>query len=119
MISFKKLQGIEGIDKLNECAPLVNEIFSDSDIFNEKTEATFGELATPVYKKHTEAVNKLFKILGEEPESAAAILSGTTKLLVEAATDKEVAGFFMGTVPSLRSWTFAMANTEAEQSKAT
>lgn len=120
MISFKNLKGMDGIDKLNECVPLVDEIFSDTEIFSDKTEATFGELATPIYKKHTEAVNKLFMILeGEQPESAAAILSGITRLMIEVSGDKEIASFFMGTVKSLRQWLSATLNTKEEQSKDT
>ena len=117
MVSFKNLKGMEGIDKLNECAALMDKIFEDKEIFNEKSDATCGELATPIYKKHTDTVNKLFEILGEKPESATAILTGITNLLIEATSDKEVAGFFMGTVKSLRSWTFAMANTKDGQSQ--
>lgn len=117
MVSFKNLQGIEGVDKLNECAPLIDEIFSDKEIFNENNESTFGEMATPIYKKHTDTVNKLFEILGEKPESAVATLSGITKLLLEISNDVEVGSFFMGTAKNLRSWTFAMVNTKDEQSK--
>ena len=116
MLSFKNLKGMDGIDKLNECAPLIDEIFSDKEIFGEKTEATFGELATPVYKRHTETVDKLFEILGEKPESAAAILSNLTVLLIEAAGAPEVSSFFMSTVKSLRQFIFATANTKEEQS---
>ena len=119
MLSFKNLKGMEGIDKLNECALLIDEIFSDKEIFNDKTEATFGELATPIYKKHTKAVNKLFEILGEKPESAVAILSNLAVLLLEATSAPEVCGFFMGTAKSLNKFMFATANTEGEQSAAT
>lgn len=119
MISFKNLEGMEGIDKLNECAPLINDIFGDNEIFNNDTDVTWGELATPIYKKHPETINKIFEILGEAPKSAAGILSGVSRLLIEVTSDKEVASFFMGTAKNLRSWISAMANTEGEQSKAT
>lgn len=114
MASFKSLQGLEGIDKLNECIPLIDEIFSDTEIFG-NTEGTFGELSTPIYKKHTKAVEKLFEILGEKPESAVAILSGITSLLLEITQDKDIAAFFMGTSKNLRSTMFAMRNTKEEQ----
>ena len=32
MLSFKNLKGMEGIDKLNECAVLIDEIFGDKEI---------------------------------------------------------------------------------------
>ena len=117
MVSFKNLKGIEGIDTLNECAPLIDEIFGDAEIFNDNTEMTFGELATPVYKKHTDAVNKLFELLGEKPDNAAAILSSVTRLLVEISSDKDVMSFFLGTVRSLRQWISATANTKDAQSE--
>lgn len=115
MLSFKNLKGMEGIDKLNECAVLIDEIFGDKEIFNDKTEATFAELATPIYKKHTDTVNKLFETLGKKPEGAAAILSNLTVLLIEASGSPEVSSFFMGTVPSLRQFIYATANTKDEQ----
>ena len=116
MASFKDLKGFEGIDKLNECVPLIDEIFSDELFMNNK--GTFGELATPIYKNHPETVKKLFDILGEKPESSVSILAGISKLLLEIINDGEVASFFMGTSKSLRSTMYAMRNTKEEQSEA-
>jgi hypothetical protein len=116
MLSFKNLKGMDGIDKLTECAALIDEIFSDEEIFNKKTNATFGELATPIYKKHTKTVNRLFEILGEKPESAVSILSNLAVLLTEAANSPEVCSFFMSTAKSLNKFMLAMVNTEGEQS---
>lgn len=115
MATFKDLKGVEGIDKLNECIPLLNEIFDDKEIFNEQDERTFTELATPIYKKHTDAINKLFEILEINPDSSIGILTAITTLLYEISQDKEIAVFFMGTSPSLRRMIYATANTEGEQ----
>lgn len=117
MLSFKNLEGLEGIDKLNECVPIIDEIFSDEKIF--KKDATFAELATPIYKKHTESVNKLFDILGERPTSSAGILATITNLLIEMSGDSEIMGFFIGTCKNLRNAISVMQNTVGGQSKGT
>lgn len=113
MLSFKSLIGLEGIDKLNECVSIIDEIFADEEIL--KHEGTFAELATPIYKQHTASIEKLFEILGEKPESSIAILSSITSLLLEISTDKDIASFFMGTSKNLRRMISAMRNTKAEQ----
>lgn len=62
MKSFKDFNGIDGIDKLTELAPIVAEMITDKEIFNEVTEDTaWIELGTKMYKAHTDACEKLYK----------------------------------------------------------
>ena len=106
-----RFQDIQDIDKLNECIEPVNEIYGDKDIFNENTHATFGELATPIYKKHKAACEKLFEILDEKPTNAVGILVTISGILVSIDNDREVAIFFTGACKNLRSWISAMQST--------
>lgn len=110
-----RFQDIQDIDKLNECIEPVNEIFGDKEIFNENTSATFGELATPIYKKHKAACEKLFEILDEKPTNAAGILATISGILVSINSDKEVVAFFLGVSKPLRLWLSAMQNTAETQ----
>lgn len=107
-----RFQDIQDIDKLNECIEPVNEIFGDKEIFNETTNATFGELATPIYKKHKAACEKLFEILDEKPTNAAGILATISGILVSINNDREVVTFFLGVSKPLRLWLSAMQSTE-------
>lgn len=118
MISFMDLNGIEGIDKLNECVPYVDELLSDKEMFDGLNDKTWAQSAGPIYKKHSAELDTIFEILGEKPESAVEILAATSQLMVEIFQNKELCGFFMGACAKARSMILAMANTKAEQSKA-
>ena len=72
---FNELKGLDGIDKLLECAPCVDEIFGDKDIFGSNDIGSFGEVAISVYKTHKDAVNKLFEIMDIKPERSTDIIS--------------------------------------------
>ena len=114
---FKDLKGIEGIDKLNECVPYVEEIFSDTEFFENLGKVTFMQVAAPIYKRHKESVEKIMEILEEVPTTAAGILTTTTSILTGIYGDKDTLAFFMASCESLRSMLSPTENTEDEQSK--
>lgn len=113
---FKDFKGLDGIDKLLECAPSVDEIFGDKEIFKEDV-GSFGEVAIPVYKRHTDAVNKIFEVLEIKPENSTAIIKEVVMILSDILGNSETASFFSAASENLRSWLSHMANTEGEQSK--
>ena len=115
---FRELKGIEGIDKLTECVPFVEEILSDREMFDEfgKQDMTWMQAAAPIYKKHTESIEKIFEILEEEPESSIATLTKTAEIITSIFTDKEIKSFFIASCRNLRLMISAMASTEGEQS---
>lgn len=112
---FNELKGADGIDKLIECSPYVNEIFGDSEIFGKDDIGSFGEVAIPVYKKHKEAVSKIFDILEIKPERSTEIITEVITMLSDILRDAETASFFTSTSKSLKSWLSAMVNTKGEQ----
>lgn len=114
---FNELKGTEGIDKLIECSPYVDEIFSDTEIFNSDDIGLFGEVAIRVYKKHKEAVNKIFDILEIKPERSTEIITEVITMLSDILRDAETASFFSSTSKNLRLWLSAMVNTGEKQSK--
>ena len=117
MKSFKDLQGLEGIDKLTECIPYVDEIFSDKKLFEEQNEATWGETAVAIYKAHTDSMNNIFKALGEVPESTLDILNATTEIIKEIFVNSDLRSFFIGVSKNMKSVLFAMANIKDGQSQ--
>lgn len=118
IMRFNELTGAEGIDKLLECAPYVDEIFADKDIFGTDNIGSFGEIAIPVYKNHKEAVNKIFDILEIKPERSTEIITEVITMLGDILRDAETASFFTATSKNLKTWLSAMVNTEDGQSKA-
>lgn len=116
---FKDLKGIEGIDKLNECIPYVEEIIGDTALFEDcsKKEMSWLQAATPVYKKHRDSITKLMEILDEKPESAMDIIATTARIIAGIMADEETKSFFILSSTSLRSAMRAMVTTEGEQSK--
>lgn len=119
MKTFKDLKGLEGIDKLNECIPYVDEIFSDKKLFEEQGDATWGETSVAVYKAHTNSMNKIFEALGEVPETTLDILNATTEILQEIFANAELRSFFIGACKNMRSVLLSMANTKGAQSQDT
>lgn len=115
---FNELKGLDGIDKLFECVPYIDEIFGDKDIFTaDANKKTYGELAIPIYKKHTDAVNRIFEILQVNPESSAEIIVETINIIAELLGDGDVIRFFTAASKNLKSCLAAMLSTEGEQSK--
>jgi hypothetical protein len=113
---FNELKGLEGIDTLLECAPYVDEIFGDKDIFNTSDIGSFGEVAISVYKAHKDAVNKLFDIMDIKPERSTEIITELITMLSDILRDAETASFFTSTSKNLKSWLSLMASTKGEQS---
>ena len=116
---FSELKGLEGIDKLNECVPYVENILSDKELLDKisKSEMTWIEAATPIYKEHSGDILNIMEILEEKPEKAVDILSTTAKIMIEIFKDEEVRSFFMYSCKSMISTVSAMANTKDEQSQ--
>lgn len=114
---FDELKGLEGIDKLNECVPYVDEIMSDKELFENMKECTWIQLATPVYKSHTESINKIMEILGEKPETAVDIIRTTTEIITSIFMNEDIRSFFIASCKSMMCTVSAMLNIEDEQSK--
>ena len=108
-MTFKEMD----LDKLNECAEPLDEIFSEKELF--ESEKYFTELAIPIYQKHKEAIDKLFELREEKPENAMQMCLLFNKIMLEISQDKETASFFTYMSKNLRLMIFAMANTEGKQ----
>lgn len=115
-MTFKDLKGIEGIDKLNDCIPFVEDIMSDRKLFEENIEKSWLQMAVPVYKAHTESIEKLMEILEEKAESSADILMFTTKIISSLFMDESIRNFFIVSCKSMMNTVSAMASTMDEQS---
>lgn len=114
---FKDLQGLDGIDKLNECVPLVNSIFADKELMESIKDMSWVEAATPIYKKYSDEINKIMEILEEKPESAVEIINTTARIIMEIFKDKDIAAFFTLSCESMKSAISVMASTKEGQSK--
>lgn len=118
MKTFKDLKGIEDIDTLDSCIPIVNDIFAgisaDTELFEKVKNSTWSEASVPLYKKFNKEFDGIFEILGDKPQSIAETLSAVAILMSEV-TSKETGTFFMGACKNVRSTILAMANTTAEQ----
>lgn len=115
MKTFKDLKGLEGIDKLNECIPYVDNILL---ALRNMGEVNFAEAATPMYKEHHEDFNKIFEILNGPDaitDNTLEVLSATATIIAEIITNKEICAFFMGACKKTRSAISATQNTKAEQ----
>lgn len=117
---FSDLKGMEGIDKLTECIPYVDEIFSDEEFINSipEKDMTWLEAATIAYKTHNASFTALMNVLEEKPETSIEILSATASIMAEIFQEESVRAFFISQCRKMRSAISAMANTEGEQSKA-
>lgn len=117
---FSELKGMEGIDKLTECIPHVDEIFSDEEFIStiKANDMSWIEAATIAYKTHNESVTAIMNVLGEKPETAIEILSATASIMAEIFQKEDIRAFFISQCRKMRSAISAMANTEDEQSAA-
>lgn len=115
---FNELKGLEGIDTLLECAPYIDEIFGDKNIFDSTDIGSFGEVAISVYEKHKDAISKLFEIMDIKLERSTEVITEIVTMLGDILKDAETASFFMSTSKNLKSFLSAMVNTEDGQSKA-
>lgn len=114
-----KFNEIKEIDTLMECVPYVDDIMSDTKLFDSVKEKSWIQAAAPIYKAHKESIDKLMDILGERPESDSAIdtIKAVAKILTGIYMDAEIRAFFMLSCESMRSAISAMANTEEKQSE--
>ena len=95
MKTLNDYQGTEGIDKLLECAPFITEILTDAEVLSSTTEKPWIQVGGEVYKKHTEACNKLFGILDHEPENPVSAMAATAQLIAELLTNQDLIDFFI------------------------
>lgn len=94
MRSFNDYTGIEGIDKLVECAPYVAEILNDREIYSNMKGKSWLELGAVTYKTHSECFDKLFEILDHKPETSISITSAVAQILVEIYGNQDLLEFF-------------------------
>lgn len=115
---FSELKGMEGIDKLTECVPYVDEIFSDEGFIStiKAKDMAWIEAATIAYKTHNESVTAIMSILEEKPETAIEILSVTASIMAEIFQKEDVRAFFISQCRKMKLTISAMASTEDEQS---
>lgn len=112
-MTFKE---IKDIDTLMECVPLVDDIISDTALLESCKEMSWMEAAAPIYKAHTESLDKLIQILDEHPENAMGTLTAVTKVLVSLFMDEKTKAFFLLSCKNVRQQISATENTEGEQS---
>lgn len=114
---FSDFKGIEGIDKLNECVPYVEEIFSDKELLMSIKKMNWMQAAAPIYKKHKESLEKIWEILEIKPQNSVEILTATVEVLTGVQSDKDTLAFFILSCPSMKSMISHTENIEDEQSK--
>ncbi len=122
-----KIRDIQDDEVLYECLEPIDEIYSDTDIFNqnvlnEKTKLI--AVTKLVWAKHKDACKKLFEILELKPTGALDNIMFTNTILWEIESDPELLAFFMGFISSVKSFYSATANikdddTENQQSETT
>ncbi|WP_303834735.1 hypothetical protein [Ruminococcus flavefaciens] len=95
MKTLNDYQGAEGIDKLLECAPYINELISDKETMQNIEEKSWIQLGGELYKAHTETCNALFRALDHEPENAISAISATAQVMAELLTNKDLIDFFI------------------------
>ena len=95
MKTFKDFTGTEGIDKVIECAPYINEIIIDSEIIKQIDNLSWLELGALVVKNHGEAFNKVRIALGnEENVDSIGLAYSAAQLMKEILTNKDTLDFF-------------------------
>lgn len=95
MKTLNDYQGAEGIDKLLECAPYINELISDKNAMQNIEDKSWIQLGGEIYKAHTETCNALFKVLDHEPENAISAISATAQVIAELLTNRDLIDFFI------------------------
>ena len=95
MKTFKDFTGTEGIDKVIECAPYINEIIIDTDIMSKIDDMSWLELGAMIVKNHAEAFGKIRTALGnEESENSIGLSYSAAQLMKEVLADKDTLDFF-------------------------
>ena len=101
MKTLNDFQGLEGIDKLIECAPYINELIGDLSLINQLKDHSWLSIGGEVYKNHTEACNNLFKALDHEPENSVSAVAATAQVVSEIFTNKDMLDFFISLAKKL------------------
>ena len=102
MKTINDYNGTEGIDKLIECVPYINELIGDLALINQLKDRSWLSIGGEVYKKHTEACTNLFKILDHEPENVVSAVAATAQIMSELLNNKELLDFFMSLGKTLK-----------------
>lgn len=115
MKTFNDFSGVEGIDKLMECAPYVNELLKDKDTLSKMSDMTWIELGATMYKAHAEACDKLFAALDKKPDTSIGLVSATAQVMSEILNNKDMIDFFISAGKAKKSSGSVTENTEGEQ----
>lgn len=115
MKTFNDFTGLEGVDKLIECAPFVGELLSDKKNLAKMSEMTWIELGATMYKAHTKACDKLFEALDAKPDTSIGLVSATAQIMAEIFGNKDMIDFFISASKAKKPSTSVTENTEDEQ----
>lgn len=114
---FNELKGLDGIDKLDECVPYVDEIFSDKELFENVKDLTWMQIAKLIYKAHTDSINAIMEILDEKPETAVDIIRVTAEIVTDIFMDEGTRNFFISFCKNVKFTLSAMVNIVDGQSE--
>ena len=115
MKGFNDYTGVEGIDKLVECAPYVSELIDDKEMLKEAKGKSWIETGGIVYKAHSKACDKLFEILDHKPENSLGLVSATAQIVTEIFSNTDLIDFFTSASKTTPTSGSVMENTEGEQ----
>lgn len=115
MKTFNDFTGLEGVDKLIECAPYVGELLSDKENLAKMSEMTWIELGATMYKAHTEACDRLFEVLDAKPDTSIGLVSATAQIMAEIFSNKDMIDFFISASKAKKSSFSVTENTVEEQ----
>ena len=94
MKTFKDYTGEEGIDKVIECAPFINEIITDKDVMENLDKMSFLEMGATIVKNHGKAFKEVRKALGNEDTDSIGLSYSAAQLMKELLTNKDILDFF-------------------------
>ena len=95
MKTFNDFKGAEGIDKVIECAPYINEIIVDTEIIDKIDSMSWIEMGAMIVKKHGDAFEKIRTALGnDKSENSVGLAYSAAQLMKEILSDKDTLDFF-------------------------
>lgn len=111
MKTFKDYTGADGIEKLLEAAPYIEEIMRDNEVMH--TDGSWIKLGGYALKNHEEAANKLLEALGgdDAPDNVLGKTAALANVLFEILTDKDISAFFTSLKKTDSTQTSAMEST--------
>lgn len=96
MKTFNDFKGAEGIDKVIECAPYINEIIVDTEIMGKIDSMSWLEMGAMIVKKHGDAFEKIRTALGNaKSENNIGLAYSAAKLMKELLSDEDTLDFFI------------------------